>query len=285
MRRNTYEELERIVKAHQDGDKEATLQLIESFRLYIHKFINLIRHGKINLDDRQLREFVGLFVHKSIRSTFHRYKRDLTARQHIYRTVGYIQEIFRPYPVQELEHEGIVTLLALAQRYQSRGNFFHLYVLRSFHYQYYRRLQLLLDGPTFITLSGGRLPYWDEVAATCDFPDMLEQIEKEKSPYLICEPEDEINENWINGLTSSELFAELTPMQRKILKLYYLDDYTDNEIALLLGVCRATVNRRRLKAVRILYEKLKEQKMLRQMNHETTEKRDADENPFECYPS
>lgn len=60
--------------------------------------------------------------------------------------------------------------------------------------------------------------------------------------------------NWINGVTCSELFKSLTPFERNLLVMSYIEKKTDTEIAQMYGLCRATIFRKKQAAIeKILY--------------------------------
>lgn len=239
----TYEELEIIVQAHRTGDETATTRLINGFYSYMNKFKRLIVNGMADITDREIRSFVGLFMSKERAMVLHQFRRNKNSLYEMYKTIGIIQDLFRPFHPDEIEHELLAALLTLAKRYQSHGNYFHTYVQRAYRFQLQRQLKNLVDTQLVTT----HLPYFDE-SCQDELGDFSEDI-IESNYYLINEPLDEVNENWINGLTTSDIFHALTKTQRRILKLYYVDDLTDDEIADKLGVCRATANRRRLRAV------------------------------------
>lgn len=246
----SYEELEDIVQAHKDGDSEATDKLIGAFWKYMQKYVRLVSSGKTDITDRKIRQFIKLFMSKEESATAHMFRKNRKAQQDLLQASEAIHYLFQHSSYEELLNEAILALLIVADRYKSEGNFFHTYVSRVFCFQYYRQLQqlLLLNTPT------NCLPYFDEEYAD-DLGEYTEGI-LEDTRFLINEPLDEINENWINGLTAGDIFEDLTPTQRRILKLHYEDDLKDEDIADIMGVCRATINRRRLATVKTIQGQL-----------------------------
>lgn len=61
----------------------------------------------------------------------------------------------------------------------------------------------------------------------------------------------ELGIEWING-SCSERFKELKNLERMILKLYYIDGYTDREIGNLYGYHINTIFNKRKKSIEIL---------------------------------
>lgn len=66
---------------------------------------------------------------------------------------------------------------------------------------------------------------------------------------------DFLDSNWINGITCGDVFKVLTPFERRILLMWYIEKKTDAQIAEAFGLCRGTVNNRKAKAK----EKLKKE--------------------------
>jgi RNA polymerase sigma factor (sigma-70 family) len=251
----SYEELESVVQAHRSGDSDATERLIGSFWLYIQKYVQLICFGKADITDKEIRNFIGLFMPKEKSSTLYQFRKNAHARHDMYKAVARIESLFHHVKKDEIEHELVISLLTLAGRYKSHGNYFHTYVQRAFHFQIQRQLKSLLEIRN--------IPYFDE-AFTDEGGEFGQDIDVVQDPhFLIEESLDEINDNWVNGLTASDAFFELTRTQRRILKLYYIDEKTDEEISDLLGVCRVTVNRRRQKAIHAVEPQLMEQNLLK----------------------
>lgn len=68
------------------------------------------------------------------------------------------------------------------------------------------------------------------------------------------EMDEELDINWVRGLTCGEEFKELTHLQRLILKLNYEDGWTDGKIADMMGIHINTIFRQRKKADAIVKE-------------------------------
>lgn len=246
----SYEELEEIVQEYKNGNKEVTDKLIGGFWKFMQKYIRVVSSGKADITDRNIRQFIQLFMTKEEGSVTYQFRKNKKAQQDFLKAVENVAYLFSSVSYEELMHEAILTLLTLVERYNSKGNFFHTYVSRVFHYQYYRQLRELL----LLNASNKRISFSDDEYID-DSGEYIDSI-IEDSRFLINEPLDEINDNWINGLTAGEVFEDLTPTQRRILKYHYEDDLKDEDIARIMGVCRATVNRRRLAAVKLVKAQL-----------------------------
>lgn len=254
----SYEELEVTVQAHRRGDSKASLKLMNGFASYMNKYKNLIRYGNADIADKEIRGFISLFMPKEKGAQLHQFRRNKNAVYDMYKTISIVQDLFKHYSDDEIEHELYTALFELASRYKSHGNYFHTYVQRAYRYQLHRQLKGLLDSQ--LVASSLSLPYNDEMYQYEDGDFSRDVIEE--THLLINEPLDDINDNWVNGLTASDVFYDLTKTQRRILKLYYVDDLTDEEIADQLGVCRATANRRRLRAIAAIEQQLRKSNVI-----------------------
>ncbi|MGB9804116.1 sigma factor-like helix-turn-helix DNA-binding protein [Desulfofundulus sp.] len=75
-----------------------------------------------------------------------------------------------------------------------------------------------------------------------DEKDLFDQIEvDEPLLMLVDEGDTPLDENWINGDTCSEVFAGLSPLERRILVLYYDRGWKDAEIGEEYGFSSARV--------------------------------------------
>lgn len=266
----SYEECDALVCRYRDhGDEDAAAGLIQAFEGYIMKYYNLIRWGKVYIHDRNIREFLKLYMKNDFtRRHIHQYQYMSGIQEEIYQTAESVRKLMEPYtkPVKqpnyldrqytdELMNEIIVALLTMAKRYKSQDGKprFHAYILRAFHFQLRRQLQTLVADPIVFRMAynvnfqedqydgdneqgGGARGYRVE--------NMVDQ-----TVFTIEDSLDSVNDNWVLGLTASEEYRDFTIMERKIIKMYYVDEMTDQQIANELGTCRATVNRRRNKSI------------------------------------
>jgi RNA polymerase sigma factor (sigma-70 family) len=56
-------------------------------------------------------------------------------------------------------------------------------------------------------------------------------------------------ENILEKINLDKEYNLLTKREKKIISLYYLEGYTDEEIARLYGVCQQVINRQRRKGI------------------------------------
>jgi RNA polymerase sigma factor (sigma-70 family) len=266
----SYEECDRLVKAYRDDHCElAAGHLLDAFEGYLVKYYNVIRWGKVAIQDRDIREFVKLYMRNEYcRRHIHQYRRMPVVQQEIYNVTQSIRRLCFPYANDELMNEIYVALLTMAKRYKSPDGKprFHSYVLQAFHYQLRRQLQTLVSDPIVFKMAHN-INFHDEFHEGTNDYDMkgynVEKYEDKTERFTIHQAFESINDNWILGHTTGDEYIQLTVMERKIIKLYYLDKMSDQQIADRLGTCRATVNRRRNKAVNSLKKGMIKKRRLR----------------------
>lgn len=262
-RKISYEECDKLVLAYRDNnDPDAAQALLDAFEGYMAKYYNVIRHGKVAIHDRDIREFIKLYMkNEYCRRHIHQYRRMPVVQQEIYSVADSIRKLCQPYSDDELMNEIYVAFLTMAKRYQSPDGKprFHSYILRAFHYQLRRQLQTLVSDPIVFKMASN-VKYLDDQWEGDDYSYGrfdAEGFEDKRPTFTIESSLDAINDNWVLGYTTGQEYRDLSIMERKILKMYYIDDMSDQEIADQLGTCRATVNRRRNKALRILERALR----------------------------
>ncbi len=256
-KRFTYEETEALVLAYQENKSGAAEQLLIAFKEYMAQFVNLIKKGTISASRRGQRQFISLYISNPLtRANLHRFRRSRFAHNEIYKITNSIKGFFSKYSYEEIIQETALALLTLAKRYKSPDGKprFHYYVDKTFAYQLHRQLRTLISDPVVFQAKNNQSFDSDEDA---DYLSQYIESDMDHSDEWIASMEassieddmDEINDNWVNGLTCSDSFHTLSIFDRKIIKLYYIDELTDQQIANILGTCRATINRRRLATI------------------------------------
>jgi RNA polymerase sigma factor (sigma-70 family) len=278
----SYEECEEIVQAYRRTKNDADSQrLLDAFEGYIVKFYNLIRWGRVAIADRDVREFLKLYMKSEYsRKHIHKYSHMATIRQDIYSVAESIKNLLKTYENQELKNEIYTAFLTMATRYKSPDGKprFHDYILKAFHYQLRRQLQTLVEDPVVFN-SIQNINFHDDYHRNDDFSeqDVFQNIDnyRDTGSYTIEERMEDFNDNWILGYTADDNYKNLSVMERKIIKMYYLDEMSDQEIADGLGICRATVNRRRNKAVKNLEDVFGHAKRIRKDDEINEDVREA----------
>lgn len=235
-KRLDYKVMEQLTADYQNGNQDAAIQLVDAFRGYMMKFQQIVCGGPINLKDPSIRMFLGLFLPRGTTiAVQHNYIANSSRDFH--NTASLIREIFSPYDQEEIEQELVCTLLYMAKRHQFNLEFpkFHMYVKKAYHFYFFRQLKAL--APSIA------------VAMEFDHADNTVSIDMDEIDrpcvQTVFNPEidDDMDENWIAGITCSAAFLELTPFERRIIKMHYYDKMTDAKIADRLGRTRGTITK------------------------------------------
>ncbi len=254
-----YQLIDSLVANYQNGSKDSASELIDMFSPYINKYIKMLKENIIDLNNKDSRFFILLFVSDAkLRKQLHRSKQPSEARKAAYDALSFINKTCTLLTEEDITQELIMILLILAKRYkQSQGkNFFTGYVYNVFRYELFRRvIEITGDPLTFSAVSN--LNYNDE--------ENEEDNNFTNDPNLHIEvafidSEDNVLDyNWEQGHTCSEEFLELTTFERKILKMSYQDGFDDKAIGERVGMHRHTIRTRKKEAidkVRSYYENL-----------------------------
>lgn len=248
----SYEELDQIIRGYKSGDKSYGPRLYDAFKGFIGRYVDILHRGRYKISDRLTREFIALYMQdEEKRRHIHQYNHMPAVRHEIYKVSDNLRFIFTPFSPEELENELVIALFQLANRYRFYDDKprFHTYVRRTFAYEAKRRIESLMIDPTAYRFDDrvdeGQDGGYDESISAIEY---ALKISTHQHELLEDEFENVLNENWINGITCAEPFQTLSKLERRILKLYYQEEYTDQKIADIIGCCRATINRRRLVA-------------------------------------
>lgn len=204
-----------------------------------------------------------------------------------------IRILFSKYEYSEIYNELVLALLNMANKYKitqegdkyhKQNGTFHMYVSKCFHWEAYRFLGKLIHDP---------LTHFDILSLRDQFDDMDKDditgevfVEDEESMFVFDEILDNVsrqnsidgaktltmkeddalgiydieslNFNWTNGVTCGELFETLSPYEREILLLSFIEKKNDIQIGEIYGCHRATINEHKKRAIKKVAEKARE---------------------------
>lgn len=258
-----------------DGnDEQAAQELIEAFKLFIFRYANFLAYGVYDIGHTSLRNFISLYIkNKEYRKQLPMYKYKPYVSQKFAFYAAYTSALFDRYSFDELYNECVCVFLSMAKRYNDDRPSFHNYISKCYHYELQRGLKYLIKDPV-VKISN---PYdcgynYSQNEHIYSYEALINDINKEvilkNAKQLTVTDENSVydieslNVNWINGITCSEEFSALTPFERELLINNYILKKTDTEIANELGLCRATVNRKKAQAKKTLYKALKTSKKI-----------------------
>jgi hypothetical protein len=219
--------------------KEAACKLIEKFYPLLKKYILLFKTGQINFQDSDIKTFVGTFINNPrLHIALKKKKSKSEYKAEIYKRFGFVIETYGQLPENEMLVDLQMLLLILAKRYKQVGKNFCAYVHNCFKFEVSRYIKKYIENP--INISYKNVSYKDSDNGSDD--KSLDTFYED----LYYEPENGVPDSlWTTGKTCSEIFNNLTPLERKILVEYYAEELNDKQIAETLGLHINTVNQKR----------------------------------------
>lgn len=286
-----YQKVHHLVYEYQNGSIEAANILLESFAKFLSNYVALIKLGKYNLNYYSVRSFIKLFVEdpkdrKLLNSYFYN---QYTSKSISFATVNIIMNIFHESTYEDIKQDLKIIFFSMCKKYKDVRPSFHAYIDKNFHYYAYRYFEKTIRDPigrgSSISIS---TPIKSQLTedSNITLADVLEDKQTEvENDYILNEltvyydikfssipvvygEENHdtynntfLNTNWINGITCSKAFKILTPLERNIVKFWYIDNLTDKQIGDKFGICRGSINKRRNIAKIKIREYLKYRKM------------------------
>lgn len=221
----------------------AAMKLLEIFTPFFHKYLSIITTGDIKWNNPEQRLFVSMFMEtKELRhSLYGRNAINKDLRQAIAQRFNFIKETYGHYEEEEIITDLHLLFFILAKRYKKTNRSFCCYLYNAYRFEVFRHIQKLLRNPLNIhyrSISYDTENEIREIAYECDMEERISTT-----------PTGMPSVTWIFGQNCSEEFADLTPLERKIIAKYYIEQKTDRQIAKELGIHLNTCNNKRHKAL------------------------------------
>lgn len=225
---------------------EASEFLLSKFSPLFRKYITLLRFGQIDFDDVEMKQFVSLFIDNyELKKALNRKKQKAEYKAGIYKMFNFILETYGSLSEEELLSDLNMCFLQLCKRYKQVGKNFCAYVYNTYRYEVARHIKSFIKNP--INIHYKVIQYEDCING-----------ELNNNHYEDSYHEDEMglpDYTWVNGQCCSDMFSELTSIQRKILIKYYLEDWNDRQISEHTGLHINTVNQKRRGATELIASK------------------------------
>lgn len=254
---DNYTTTEMLVQDYKNNVPGAAEKLLASFDKFLSKFSHIIINSAIDLSNRCTRGFIGLFmVNKDMMKNMHKVSRSIVGMERAGVAVTTLSSFFMSkYENDEIENIIAMTLLECATKYKKLTEdkpMFHTYVLKCYHYKLYHNLMGSLDDGLSLAMSEKYYnPIHNNHSETASDDDYNLTQYNRALDRLYVEDDIEVDDNWIMGITA-DLFADYSPLSRKILKLKFVDNYTDEEVAEVLAVSRKTVNEKKIALIKTI---------------------------------
>lgn len=232
--------------AHQIGQsKQAAADLIKKFYPLFKKYNVLLKSGQIDFNDSEMKMFVASFVDdEPLKKALRRRIQKAAFRQQIHQRFNFVKETYGSLPEDEIKIDLDIIFLEMAKRYKAMGRSFCGYLYNSFRYEVSRHIKKFTRNPLNIHYRN------------CEYEDYMKSTAEEEGFEEDCF-EDKFYENslgipdlsWISGKNCSDIFQCLTPLERKLLVKYYMEEWNDRQIAEEFSIHINTCNQKRRQAV------------------------------------
>lgn len=258
-RKDPHNDINETVKAYQQGNKLAGEELLrifgchpdEAVSKYIGKYYDLLRYGKIDFSNKDIRKFISMFAYdRELRNKLKPFYQYADTKAATIKIVLNLVDRFKKVEDEDLLQDLRLLLLQQAMRYEKQGEkiTFCGYLYNSYRYaivnNYKWLFQDLLYSPN-TELVGDIAEYAHDESSDIEIEDawFFEDV------YFKNEKE-ELGFNWIHNTTATFPFNKLSVYERTILFLSYEKGNTDKEVAEITGYHEDTIfsHRKRIKA-------------------------------------
>lgn len=227
----------------EEGKLSANI-IINKFSPLLKKYMSLLSSGQIDWNDKEMKLFVSIFIDKpDLKRALARKKQKADYRSEIYLKFNFIKEAYGSIDKEDLLLDLQSLLLVMAKRYKQVGRNFCSYIYNCFKFEVARHIKKFLKNPINITYKN--LTYEDCINGVTDY-----NIENSYEDKYYEDITGLPNTSWMTGESCSEIFIDLSPLDRKIIVKYYLEEWKDKQIADLFGMHINTVNQRRRSAAK-----------------------------------
>lgn len=249
-----WNEIEELVLSYQNylkaEDKKSlinpTNELLERFSPLFKKYLTLIKYNQIDFNDMEQKSFISLFVDdRTLRRMLNRKVTPPSYKSDIYQKSNFIKETYGVNNEEDIIYDLYICFLNVAKRYKQIGKNFCAYLYNVYKHEVARFIKAYIKNPLSIPYKN--FQYEDFINGSED-AFLIE--EQESSYYESITGLPDIS--WMLGDTCSLEFLFLTPLQRKIMVKYYLEDWSDRQIAESLGVQTSSINGKRREALNAL---------------------------------
>ncbi len=237
-----------LLATDKDSLENPTNDLLERFSPLFKKYLTLVKYNQIDFNDMEQKSFISLFIDDRIlRRMLNRKVTPPSYKSEIYQKSNFIKETYGVNNEEDIMYDLYICFLNVAKRYKQIGKNFCAYLYNVYKHEVARFIKAYIKNPLSI-------PY-----KNFQYEDFINGSEDN---FLIEEQESSYYESitglpdlsWMLGDTCSMEFLFLTPLQRKIIVKYYLEDWSDRQIAESLGIQTSSINGKRREALNTLCE-------------------------------
>lgn len=230
--------------------KEAATELIQNFHPLFKKYLTLIKTAQVDFKDWEMKRFVLSFIGDAeLKAELKKEAQNAESRKQIIAKFNFVRETYGALPTDVILIDLQMLLLVLAKRYKQMGYNFCAYVYNAYSYEVSRHIKRFIENPSNIHYRN------------CEYEDYMQSVKDTLIEEGLIDKSYETNigipdMSWVQGTTCSDMFEALSPLERKIIIKYYLEEYNDRQIAEDMGLHINTVNQKRRQAVAKLADSL-----------------------------
>lgn len=246
------EQIVRYKKQFQEGateedikdSRKAAEELLARFYPLFKKYLVLIKSDQIDFKDPEMKRFVLNFIgDEKLKIALRRKNTGCSNKKGMiaYR-FNFVCSSYGKLPEDEIMLDLQTLFLVLAKRYKQMGKSFCGYLYNTYCYEVARFIKKHTEDPS--NLDYKKHEYEDYMQITDSDVAEIGVMDRlfESSTGIP-------DMTWISGQNCSEIFETLTPLERKIILQYYLEDYNDRQIAEHFDLHINTINQKRRQAV------------------------------------
>jgi DNA-directed RNA polymerase specialized sigma24 family protein len=194
------------------------------------------------------KSFISLFVDdRVLRRMLNRKVTPPSYKSEIYQKSNFIKETYGINNEEDILYDLYICFLNVAKRYKQIGKNFCAYLYNVYKHEVARFIKAYIKNPLSIPYKN--FQYEDFINGSEDVF-LIEEQENSYYESITGLPD----MSWLLGDTCSTEFLFLTPLQRKIMVKYYLEDWSDRQIAESMGVQTSSINGKRREALNMLCE-------------------------------
>lgn len=273
-------------------DPEVSAVILDKFHIFVEKIVYLVCYGHLNVMDKVSINLLKLYttpvdMSKAKHETYLRIhspsnlkkaqeskevKKEviIKAREDARaNAMNKIKALFSSLSEDDIRQIAHVTLLHMAMLYKDTKPSFHTYVLRTFHFNFYRQVDKYIRDPLardFVQHSVTDTFDTECRSSLQDFAEAEERVDRERASVYKDTvtkqntshfEDDFLDINWLEGYTCDSIFKALTTFERRILYLKSVKKMTDKEIGDMFGYYKGTIFKKRKKAKLKLIEAMK----------------------------
>jgi DNA-directed RNA polymerase specialized sigma24 family protein len=251
-----WNEIEELVLQYQDyllakdksNLKNPTDVFLERFSPLFKKYLTLVKYNQIDFNDMEQKSFISLFVDdRVLRRMLNRKVTPPSYKSEIYQKSNFIKETYGINNEEDILYDLYICFLNVAKRYKQIGKNFCAYLYNVYKHEVARFIKAYIKNPLSIPYKN--FQYEDFINGSEDVF-LIEEQENSYYESITGLPD----MSWLLGDTCSTEFLFLTPLQRKIMVKYYLEDWSDRQIAESMGVQTSSINGKRREALNMLCE-------------------------------